>query len=60
MAILLIQNMVKWLNAFPIKGWISEEMSPETIVPGASKPYFNRKYSLSVNMLLYIQVLNII
>ena len=60
MAILLIQNMVKWLNAFPIKGWISEEMSPETIVHGASKPYFNRKYSLSVNMLLYIQVLKII
>ena len=27
--------MVKWLNAFPSKGEISEEMSPETIVTGA-------------------------
>ena len=35
--------MVKRLNAFPSKGGISEEASPETIVTGASKPYFNRK-----------------
>ena len=39
----LVQNMVKWLNAFISKGGISEEMSPETIVTGASKPDFNRK-----------------
>ena len=35
--------MVKRLNAFPSKGGISEEASPETIVTGASKPDFNRK-----------------
>jgi len=41
MVILLVQNMVKWLNAFSSKGGISEEMSPETIVTGASKLDFN-------------------
>ena len=39
----LVQKMVKCLNAFPSKGVISEEMSPETIVTSASKPDFNRK-----------------
>ena len=43
MIISLIHNMVKRLNAFPSKGGISEEASPETIVTGASKPDFNRK-----------------
>ena len=43
MVISLVQNMVKWLNAFPSKGGISEEMNPETIVTGASKPDFHRK-----------------
>ena len=43
MVISLVQNIVKWLNAFPSKGGISEEISPETIVTGASKPDFNRK-----------------
>ena len=43
MAISLVQNIVKWLNVLPSKGGISEEMSPETIVTGASKPDFNRK-----------------
>ena len=52
--------MVKWLNAFPSKGEISEEMSPETIVTGASKPDFNRKESLLVDILWHIQVLKII
>ena len=42
MVISLVQNMVKWLNAFPSKGEISEEMSLEAIVIGASKPDFNR------------------
>ena len=51
MVILLVQNMVKWLNAFPSNGGILVERSPETIVTGAIKPGFNRKKSLSVDML---------
>ena len=43
MVISLTQNMVKWFSAFPSKGGILEEMSPETIVTGASKLDFNRK-----------------
>ena len=43
MVMSLVQKMVKCLNAFPSKGVISEEMSPETIVTSASKPDFNRK-----------------
>ena len=43
MVISLVQNTVKWLNTFPSKDGISEEMSSKTIVTGASKPDFNRK-----------------
>jgi len=43
MVMSLIQNIVKWLNAFPSKGGISEELSPERIVTGASKPDCDRK-----------------
>ena len=43
MVMLLIQNMVKQLNAFPFKGGVSEEMSQETIVTDVSKPDSNRK-----------------
>ena len=43
MVILLVQNMVKWLNTFPSKGRILEETSLKTIVTCASKPDFNRK-----------------
>ena len=43
MVISLIQNIVQWLNAFPFKVGISEEMVLETIVTGASKSNFNRK-----------------
>ena len=43
MVILLIQNIVKWLKAFPSKRGVPEEMIPETIVTGVSKPDFNRK-----------------
>ena len=43
MVISLVKQMVKWLNAFPSKGGILEEMSLKTIVTGVSKPDFSRK-----------------
>ena len=38
-----MQNMVKWLSAFPFKDGILAETSSETIVTGTSKPDFNRE-----------------
>ena len=51
MVISLVQNMVKLLNAFTSKGGVLEETSPEIIATGISKQDFNRKKSLSVDMI---------
>ena len=38
----LVENVVHWLNAFPLKNGISKTLSPATIVMGSPKPDFNK------------------
>jgi len=45
MIIGMIENVMKWLNAFPSKGSISKTMSPAMLLEGKPNPDMNKNTS---------------